>query len=155
MATSSNESSNNVIRQESKLYRNLKAAIIPALIFVAVSLPWTYNQTDKLIDTYDDGCPSPEGKFLHTLVFFAVTYFIMKVNKRKDHSKYSDGLIAKYAFYGALIFFLLSSNDSYKLTGKLVSGLSTSAGCPTLTGVIVHGLVFLVVLVLVMYFPRD
>jgi hypothetical protein len=33
--------------------------------------------------------------------------------------------------------------------------LANQSGCPNVMGVIVHGIVFMVVLLLVMYFPKD
>jgi len=137
---------------------------VAAAVFIAVSLPQVYYYTDKLtgsqlnqFNTITDSCPTPEGKFLHAIVFFALNYFIMKLAQKykATGAQLTDGLMAKYAFYSALIFFLLSSTDSYKLTGKLFGGLSNDAGCPNVKGVLVHGVVYLVVLLLVMYFPKD
>lgn len=129
-----------------------------AAVFMLVSLPQAYTQTSRLTTTISETCPTPEGKFIHAALFFAINYFIMKLaasQKYHGMETKSDGLIAKYAFMGTLLFFLLSSTDSYRLTGKFISGLANEGGCPEVKGVIVHGLVFLVILVLVMYFPKD
>lgn len=134
------------------LSKKVLCAAIAAGIFIAVSLPQVYHQTSRLTMTIEETCPTPEGKFLHAALFFAISYIIMKYAVKEGQS---DGLIAKHAFCGALLFFLLSSTDSYRLTGKLISGLSNEAGCPELKGIVVHALVFLVVLVLVMHFPKD
>jgi hypothetical protein len=127
---------------------------LSAIVFMAVSLPQTYQQTDnRFITTVDGACPTPEGKFLHTGVFFVILYFLMKWLNR---SNLSDGLIAKYSFYSALIFFMLTSNDSYALTTRLgLPDMIDGSGCPTKRGVLIHGLVYLVVLTLIMYFPKD
>ena len=80
----------------------------------------------------------------------------MKISRNIGRIPYKrDNLLAKYAFYSSLIFFLLSSTDAYNVTGNLVSGLTNMTGCPNITGSIVHGLVFLVVLTIVMFFPKD
>lgn len=135
--------------------KKITYAALSAVVFLAVSLPQTYQQTDRLVDTFNEGCPTPVGKFLHTGAFFVILYFLMKwLNK----SKLSDGLIAKYSFYSALIFFLLTSNDSYALTKNipyLGDDLVEVSGCPTKKGILVHAVVYLVVLTLVMYFPKD
>ena len=140
------------------LNKKIMCSATAAAIFMIVSLPQAYTQSSRLTRTFSDACPTPEGKFIHAALFFAINYFIMKVMASKKYhgmEKKSDGLLARYAFTGTLLFFLLSSTDSYKLTGKIVPGLANENGCPEVKGVIVHGLVFLVILVLTMYFPKD
>jgi hypothetical protein len=138
------------------LNKKLLCSAVAAAIFVVVSLPQLYNQTSRLTTTIDVNCPTPEGKFIHSALFFAISYFVMKImSSYKYMEGKSDGVLAKYAFHGTLLFFFLSSSDTYRLTGKFVSGLANEAGCPELKGIIVHALVFLVVLTLIMYFPKD
>jgi hypothetical protein len=131
---------------------------VAAAVFVMVSCPKVYEQSSKVTTTINDSCPTAEGKFIHTAVFFVVNYVLMKMAPMQKYytvESISDGLIVKYAFMATLLFFMLSSADSYKLTGRLVPGLANAEGCPEFKGLIVHGLVFLVVLVLMMYFPKD
>jgi hypothetical protein len=126
-----------------------------ALLFVIVSLPSVYNLTNSSgLDTTSGPCPTSVGKLLHTLVFFLLLFLLMKYFTLKKSGK-TDGLMAKYAFYSALIFFLLSSPEVYSVTRSLYSGIADSNGCPTLVGIMVHGLVFIAVLTAVMYFPND
>lgn len=139
------------------LKTKLYYSAIAALIFVAVSLPQVYSVTDMAIDTYNPStnCPSPLGKFLHSGVFCIILFLIMKIMNGGMKGALSNGLMAKYSFYSTLVFFLLSSSDSYMLTNSVIGGLSNQLGCPTTSGIIVHALVYLVVLTLVMYFPKD
>lgn len=137
-------------------------SFIPAILFFIVSLPEIYNTTDKLgqfntkLNTYDNNCPTSIGKFLHSLVFFLLVWAVMRFSRNNGRMPYkSNGLLAKYAFYSTLIFFLLSSSDAYNVSGSIISGLTNSAGCPNISGAFVHGLVYLVVLTLVMFFPKD
>lgn len=141
--------------------KKLTYAALSAVVFMGVSLPQTYSVTDRYIGSYTGStlsgtCPSPVGKFLHTGVFFVVLYVLMKLLNRTNMS---DGLIAKYSFYSTLLFFLVTSSDTYALTSQVPAlkdiGIVDATGCPTKQGVVVHGLVFMVLLVLVMYFPRD
>lgn len=147
--------------------KKLTYSALSAVVFMAVSLPQTYQGVEDVsnsalsylpgqlsVDTIQGNCPTASGKFLHTGVFFVVLYFLMKWLNKSD---LSDGLIAKYSFYTTLLFFLLTSSDTYALTSQLPSmgDLVGADGCPTKKGVLVHGLVFLVVLTLVMYFPKD
>lgn len=142
----------------SQTNKKLIWSAIGAAIFMAVSLPQAYNQTSRLTQTINNKCPTPEGKFIHAALFFAVNYFVMKLaasNKWMNMEQKPDALLAKYAFYGTLLFFLISSSDTYRLTGKLFSGVADEYGCPEIKGVLLHGVVFLAVLVLIMFFPKD
>lgn len=149
---------NNQLSMESPFNKKLMCSALAAVIFILVSLPQVYGQTDRVMSTYADGCPTSEGKYLHAAVFFALVFALMKLGARMKWSgmeQKSDALHAKYAFYATLLFFVLASSDSYHLSSRLWSGLADARGCPNVTGVIVHGVVFMVVLLLVMYFPKD
>jgi len=136
--------------------KKLLCSAVAAAIFIAVSLPQVYHQTSRLTATFEDPCPTPEGKFIHAALFFAISYFVMKLmSGYKYMDQKSDGVLAKYAFHGTLLFFLLSSTDAYRLSGKWIPGLASEAGCPELKGILVHAVIFLVILILVMYFPKD
>lgn len=69
----------------------------------------------------------------------------------------SLGLKAKYSFYSALVFFLISNPETYKLTQMLFGGLFVTSvgGCPTPVGLFFHSVLFFVVLLGLMLFPRD
>ena len=145
--------------ENTDLKKKLLHASLGACLFVLVSLPQVYSGTNThFMPTTFDNCPTPAGKFLHSALFFVLNFLVMKymaTNNYLNMANLSDGLLAKYAFIGTLLFFLVSSSDTYMLTHNVYSGLSTPFGCPNLSGVLVHGLVFLVILVLVMYFPKD
>ncbi len=144
--------------ESSQINKKLMCSAIAAAIFILVSLPQVYGQSERLINTFADGCPTYEGKYLHAAVFFGLVFALMKLGARMKWSgmeEKSDALHAKYAFYATLLFFVLASSDSYYLSGKLWSGLANERGCPNVTGVIVHGVVFMVILFLVMFFPKD
>jgi hypothetical protein len=136
--------------------KKITYAALSAVVFMAVSLPQTYQQTERLpyVHSIEGNCPTAAGKFLHTGIFFVILYFLMKWLNKSD---LSDGLIAKYSFYSALLFFLLTSSDTYALTSGVpgLNDLVDASGCPSKKGVLVHGLVYLVVLTLIMYFPKD
>jgi hypothetical protein len=148
--------------------KRYKCSLLAALVFLGVSLPLTYRSTDRLIPSQGSttyvgigNCPTPVGKFLHTGIFFVILYFLMKYF---DRSNLSNGLIAKYSFYATLLFFLISSEEAYSLTSQ-IPGMSDAVddmyfdvgmvGCPTTKGVIIHAIVYLVILVMVMSFPKD
>jgi len=67
-------------------------------------------------------------------------------------------LKAKYSFYSTLIFFLIASPETYKMTQKVFGWLflvADSGGCPTAFGFFLHTILFFLVLWGVMLFPRD
>ena len=67
-------------------------------------------------------------------------------------------LKAKYAFYATLIFFLVASPETYRITQDVLGWLftiSTHDGTPTPLGFFFHTLIFFLVLWGTMLFPRD
>lgn len=67
------------------------------------------------------------------------------------------GLKAKYSFYSALVFFLVANPETYKLSQMLFGRLFTTAigGCPTPTGLFIHSIIFFIILLGIMLFPKD
>ena len=68
------------------------------------------------------------------------------------------GLKVKYSFYSALVYFLVANPETYKMTAWLFQNLFTVAspgGCPTTAGFFLHTVVFFIVMVGLMMFPRD
>jgi hypothetical protein len=69
----------------------------------------------------------------------------------------SIGLKAKYSFYSALVFFLMANPETYKITQMVFGALFTTSngGCPTPIGLLLHTIIFFLVLLGLMLFPRD
>jgi len=138
--------------------RKVRLSVLSALVFMAVSLPQTYGKTDELMSTLHPGthCPSPSGKFIHTGIFFVLLYCLMKF---WNANRLTNGVIAKYSFFSALLFFMITSSDTYALTstapGLNTLGMLDASGCPTVNGVFVHAIVFMALLIMIMYFPGD
>jgi len=54
-----------------------KELIIYILLFFIISMPFTYNITNKLLYTLDkQGCPTYLSIFLHTIIYGVFIYFI-------------------------------------------------------------------------------
>lgn len=51
----------------------------------------------------------------------------------------------RYSLYSAAVFLLLSLPITYKVTSMLYSGIRTHTGAPSVIGVIVHSIVFLLI----------
>ena len=141
------------------LNKKLMWSAITAAIFIGVSLPQTYSVTSQYRQSLTkDGCPTGEGIFVHAAVFFVLTFLVMKAAshyKWNGMNEHSDKVLAKYAAYGALLFLVVSSSNMYNLTSSVMPSLVLSPGCPSQTGVVVHGVVYMVALVLLMYLPRG
>lgn len=147
--------------------QKLSWSLISALLFIIVS-PQFYTlfskgQTDAAPDS---NCQTAQGRFTSAGLFFILNYFVMKIaigysQSRSSYdgsspkSQMSDFLIIKYSLYTTMLYFVVSSNELYEMSGKLISGLSNQKGCPHMQGVLVHAVVFLVLLVLMMYLPKD
>ena len=68
----------------------------------------------------------------------------------------TEGLKFKYSLYSALLFFLVASPTSFRLTARLFgSAVASKGGCPTAVGFALHTFVFLVALYGLMSLPRD
>ena len=68
-------------------------------------------------------------------------------------------LKAKYSFYSTLVFFLVANPETYKiiqnLFGSFIGTVASSGGCPTPMGLFLHTVLFFVVILSLMMFPRD
>lgn len=135
----------------STFYAKLAISLSSAIPFVIFNLPFTYNLTDKFMNTFNKstGCATPLGILLHTLAFFCFSYFTMR-------GPSSKGLKSKFSFYGALIFFLVSSPVTFQFVRSILGNyISNAAGCPTILGILLHALVYAAVLTGAMYFPPE
>jgi len=67
------------------------------------------------------------------------------------------GLKAKYSFYSALVFFLVANPETYKLSQMIFGSIFTvsNGGCATPTGLFLHTILFFLILLGLMLFPRD
>lgn len=123
---------------------------VAAAIFLVASLPQLYSKSNSLVS--DSGnCPTHKSRLLHVVLFYAISVLVMKFVLKSDKSFQT---MSKYAINGALLFFLLSSPETYSLTNSVVGGLSDN-GCPTIKGLAVHTVVYLVALVGLMSLPKD
>lgn len=134
--------------------QKLSISLGSAGLFTIVNLPQTYQFTNSLQllpqPLYSNGCPTNVGLIVHTIVFFVLTYLSMGDPTERT------GIKLKHSLYGTLIFFLISSPAVFSLVGSLLGEqYADSNGCPTLTGVGLHALVYCVALVAVMYLPEK
>ena len=68
----------------------------------------------------------------------------------------NPGIKLKHSIYGTLIFFLIASPAMYSLVGSLLGKqFADTGGCPTVSGVVLHALVYGAALTGVMYLPEG
>jgi len=82
------------------------------------------------------------------------------MSSTKDISSVNTNLAlkAKYSFYSTLVFFLVANPETFKLTQRVFGGfisIASAQGAPTPYGFFLHTLVFFLVLLGLMMFPRD
>jgi hypothetical protein len=65
-------------------------------------------------------------------------------------AKKSDLVKWKYSFYSALIFFIISNPELYKLTTKLFGRSIASDGCARPVGLLLHSFVFMLIVFFLM-----
>lgn len=138
-------------------YAKLSYSLIGLVTFIVVSLPQVYSLTDKLsgLDLEIADCPTHVGHLAHTLVFFllilAIMYAMSKYTNKLNGP--SVGQMVKYSIYSALIFYLISNAELYALTSEIFTG--TISGCPSISAVLAHSVVFGAALFGVMYLPEN
>ena len=126
---------------------------VGAAIFVLISSSQMYAQTQKLVTTTSDNCPTMGGNLIHAAIFFGINFGVMKVASwNSDLSKpMSDKTMVRYALFSTLLFLILANSYVYNITNKVLPGLANEIGCPTSAGVIFHGVVFMVLLLIMMH----
>jgi len=152
----------------STLSKKIVISIIISLIFLIVNLPAVYKITNDIgtsnlgivnlsNNTFFDGtsnCPTMYGQLLHTVVFAVLVFLQMNLKELITKDKKSLGIKAKHTLYASLMYFVISSPALYKLMGELSNGLIADGnGCPSLTGVLIHTIVFAISLTGIMYLP--
>ena len=131
-----------------KIIISLKSSIL----FLIINLPQTYQLMNNLFGNIlynkQKNCPTNWGLIIHTLIFFTITYIGM------SSINISNKIKLKHSLYGALIFYLISSPALFSVMGSILGNwVSTSSGCPTFMGLLLHSVVFCMALVGVMYLP--
>lgn len=119
------------------LNNNLTRSTVGLAVFLAVALTQTYETS---------GCSS-SSKFINSALFFVINYFLLKISSSSGLTiEQRDSEIAKYSLYSALLFFIITSSDTYELTNNTILGINDR--CPTVKGVLFHSIIFFVLLIL-------
>jgi hypothetical protein len=131
--------------------KKVSISVGSTLLFLFVNLPQVYNLTGNFLslNLYNENCPTNTGLIIHTLVFFALTYISM------GKSTINSGIKLKHTIYGTLIFYLISSPAMFSFISSVFGNQYANInGCPTMNGLILHGLIYCIALIGVMYLPE-
>lgn len=132
-----------------------------ACIFLILSLPQLYIKSNEFLS--EEGiCPTYKSRLLHLLIFYVLAYICLRylVKSEKDFVQ-----LTGYIFYAALLYFLISSPDMYKLTDSIIGLFNTNPtvepikfvndSCPTIYGIITHTLIYLIIFGGWNYFSKE
>lgn len=79
--------------------------------------------------------------------------FIMKIFRLND---LSFGAMIQFSIIGTMIYFIISNNQTYKLTSNLLGiainsdNIANNNGCPTMIGTLLHTFTFFIIVFLSM-----
>jgi hypothetical protein len=138
---------------------------VSAVLFAILSAPATYKLTSGIFLSItgspladDDGCPNVMGLVAHGLVYTGLVRLLMDHLPKCDLNKpYNNRDKWMASLMGGALFILVSSPFTYSLTNSLVVSIAGSQyniaddnGCPQLSGLVIHTLVFGLVVRLLM-----
>ncbi len=136
----------------STLLDKIGISLRSAAVFAVVGMPQVYKITNNVFPGTVDvtGCPTFVGLIVHTIVFYLISFATMWLAPGTVNTKAWNSLQA------AGLYAALNNSWTYRFTDRNIGQqiglrLADSRGCPTLTGVIVHALVYAAILVGLMY----
>jgi hypothetical protein len=140
--------------QETSRAKNI-SSLVASAVFLALSAPGTYKLTNSIalavssdLQLCDaNGCPNAKGLVVHAILYSAIVRALMNhlpADCRRPQSD-KDKWIA--AGMGGLLFIMVSSPFTYKITNSvfdsvLSSDIASAKGCPNVGGLAVHTAVF-------------
>jgi hypothetical protein len=94
-------------------------------------------------------CFNIENHFSQTLLFALIALLAHTSNTVNISIK------LKHTLYSTLLFYLISNSELYQITNKILyNSILDTDNCPTSTGIIIHGVLYIIALVIMMYLPK-
>jgi len=119
------------------------------IIMFITSNPSTYQLMNgflngEIVDV--NNCSTEKGVIIHTLLFFIIVYSVMLLfNYLKDPMDKRGGLL-KISINSTLLYFFINSQIMYHIVNRLTTCLglfpTLENNCPTLTGTIIHSIIY-------------
>jgi len=132
------------------------SSIVSAVLFGGLSSPMAYQLTNSVFEPLgltlsdDEGCPTVLGLLVHGAVYTVLTRVLMDhLSKCEAPSQYNNRDKWVTSAMGGALFILVSSPFMYTITNSLATaiagqgnGIATSDGCPKISGLIIHTVIF-------------
>ncbi len=124
-------------------------SLFAACIFFIIMNQNTFNFTSRILGpwiTAPGGCPTVAGFGLHTLVFMLVAFGTMMIREQNNiHEKMRVSILS------ASIFYIVANPNTFKFMAQILgSWVADSSGCPSLTGLLLHTGVFVLIIYITM-----
>lgn len=122
--------------------KQFKISLLTGVIFYLFSMKFLYKYTNNYFLNESNDCPNLTSKLIHTFFVFLINFLLMRPELNLNKENRSK---LKYSFYGALIFFLLSSKEMYNLTR-----IEDNISCPENSSVFIHSIIYILVILALM-----
>ena len=133
----------------------VSSSLILAGLFFVLNLPEAYKFTGSILKSVintskigvDGSCFNTGGHIAHTLIFFILTLALMSLTNvfTESERRMSIWGMVKYSFCGTLLFYILSSKETYMLVSDNINKDFITDGCPNNKGVLAHTVVFFII----------
>jgi len=131
------------------------ASFMLGLLFLLIASPFTYTITNTItkylgLEIADPtGCPYLVGTIIHALVFILLVRILLNRDNSGCLKPYTSKDKWTVSVIGGLLFILISSPFLYEAVNSLTSSLGFSVaekeGCPKISGLILHTLIFVII----------
>ena len=124
--------------------------------FFLISLPATYKFISEIIGNILPGnigkyisglkeCSGPTH-FAQTIIFTVIIFaIVILLNIFAINNKKNIWYYVKYAFYSGLLYYFVSNIGTYEIISNIAGqNMLDENGCPTITGLILHSILFFV-----------
>ena len=120
---------------------NSHNVVTGGILFFLLSLPELNRLTNKYIGHTESKCPSLYTRIFHSFLYMICIVFLM-TQYAFMHAPWNR--VLGIAILTGLLFFFLASPDLYAFTNSVVH-FGSDSNCPTLTHILMHSVVFMIV----------
>ena len=128
------------------LEQKVKISLGSSGLFYLLNSSSSFSFISKFLNLnlIENGCPTHQGIFVNTMLFFIITYLSMGDPFKKQLFK------LKNTTYGTLVYFMISSPTVYYITNKILN----LNECRSTVSLMIHSAIYFILLVGIMYFPE-
>jgi len=128
------------------LEQKVKISLGSSGLFYLLNSSSSFSFISKFLNLnlIENECPTHQGIFVNTMLFFIITYLSMGDPFKKQLFK------LKNTTYGTLVYFMISSPTVYYITNKILN----LNECRSTVSLMIHSAIYFILLVGIMYFPE-